>query len=273
MNLRKILTILFFVIAIVGLFYFFIFANGNNLSLLEIRREVTTPPPLIRSGENELGILTRSGVFDLTNQERINNELDSFLTNELLDSIAEIKANDMIDRGYFAHDAPTGEGVADLAVLVGYEFMSVGENLAMGDFLDDQELVDGWMNSPGHRENILNKNHIEMGVAVKRGVINGRETWFAVQIFGLPASVCPEVDEIFLMTINNKEAELILIQEKMNEMKKEIESTIPRNNRMMREYNALVNEYNRLVNELKSLINEYNRQIELINRCINEYRS
>ncbi len=267
-NLKNTLVSLLFLSVVIGGFYFLILGSSDDF-----RRDVVHPAPLIKFGENDPGVLTKSGVFDLTNQQRIDHKLDIFLTNELLDRAAEIKVDDMIDRQYFDHESPTGEGVVDLATRVGYEFIIVGENLAMGDFLDDKELVIGWMNSPGHRENIVNPNYIEMGVAVKRGVMNNREVWFAVQIFGLPLSICPSINESLLVSINKKEAELASLQEKMNTLKREIESTIPRNNQKIGEYNSLINQYNELINQQRSLINEYNRQVEVMNKCIAEYGS
>jgi uncharacterized protein YkwD len=92
----------------------------------------------------------------------------------------------MFENQYFAHESPTGEKVSDLAKKFGYDFLLIGENLAMGNFSSDEDLVLAWMESPGHRENILNEKYQEIGVAVKKGIFEGKEVWIAVQHFGLP---------------------------------------------------------------------------------------
>ena len=64
----------------------------------------------------------------------------------------------------------------------------------MGNFKNDQDLVSAWLNSPGHRANILNTRFTEIGTAVLKGFYEGREVWMAVQEFGLPLSSCPNPD-------------------------------------------------------------------------------
>lgn len=115
---------------------------------------------------------------------RSENGLDKLKENPLLNAIAEERARDMFEKQYFAHDSPTGEGDADVAQRVGYRYKKIGENIAKGWYLNDKKLVDGWMQSPGHRKNILYSEYDEIGVAVVKGRFEGDEVIIGVQIFG-----------------------------------------------------------------------------------------
>lgn len=90
----------------------------------------------------------------------------------------------MIEKNYFDHVNPDGENVSDVAAQMGYPYSYLGENLAMGDFRSSEQMVTGWMNSPGHRGNILNPNYVEIGVAAAYAEIKGRKQWISAQIFG-----------------------------------------------------------------------------------------
>ena len=91
----------------------------------------------------------------------------------------------MLEKQYFDHVSPTGEQASDLAENVGYHYKIIAENIGTGDFLNNQKIVDGWMQSPGHRENILSTEVREIGAAVLKGKMKGSVTYIAVQIFGL----------------------------------------------------------------------------------------
>ena len=87
----------------------------------------------------------------------------------------------------FSHMGSGGTTASDRANLAGYQSPSVGENIAAG-YMTAQEVVDGWMNSPGHRENILNPNYTEIGVGYyylenDTGIINYNRYWS--QSFGI----------------------------------------------------------------------------------------
>jgi len=262
-------------IFLVGFFVFFllIILNYFNFFKIDEKEKVNELPfPLIKIKENnESGILSNSGIFNLTNKERANNNLTLFILSNKLNEAAESKIDDMVKHQYFDHISPLGMGVDDLASSVNYEFIAVGENLAMGDFIDDKELVIGWMNSPGHRKNILNPGYIEIGVSARKVFIMGRETWLAVQIFGLPSSACPLINEEIISEINYKEKELNFIKNRIEFLKKEIEAIIPPVNKKIKEYNDLINQHNQIIKELKDLTDKYNNQVNLRNQCILDY--
>jgi len=107
--------------------------------------------------------LTVKGVIDNTNKQRaLNGDLPVLKENFKLNFSAEKKLQDMFVKQYFEHNSPEGIGVGDLGLQAGYEYIIIGENLALGNFKDDASLVDAWMASPGHRANILNKKYTEI---------------------------------------------------------------------------------------------------------------
>jgi hypothetical protein len=124
-------------------------------------------------------------VVELTNEARTEDGLGTLTRNSLLDKAARLKAMDMASRGYFAHDAPDGTTPWHWFGEVGYEFVRAGENLAV-HFTDSGRVVEAWMQSPGHRANILGDNYTEIGIGTARGTYEGYEAVFVVQLFGTP---------------------------------------------------------------------------------------
>lgn len=106
-------------------------------------------------------------------------------TSELLTQAAQLKANDMAARGYFAHNSPDGKTPWYWLEQVGYQYVYAGENLAI-DFVDSKDVTEAWLASPGHRANMLNANLKEIGIATAVGMYQGRETTFVVQMFATP---------------------------------------------------------------------------------------
>jgi uncharacterized protein YkwD len=90
----------------------------------------------------------------------------------------------MLEKQYFDHVSPTGEKASDIAQKVGYRYKRIGENIASASFLNNQKVINGWMQSPGHRKNLLSGQFEEIGVAIAKGWMEGEETWIAVQVFG-----------------------------------------------------------------------------------------
>jgi uncharacterized protein YkwD len=238
----------------------------------ETTKQVLTPPPLRIPEENPESFLTRSGIIEWTNKEREEQGLAPLEENEKLNYSALIKAQDMFAKQYFSHDSPSGVSVGDLAQSVGYEFIIIGENLALGDFHNDEEILQGWMNSPGHRENILNDRYQEIGVAVVKDIFEGRTTWIAVQHFATPIYVCPQPNNLLKAEIELNQEKIEGLYESIISLRDEIKDIKPRGgrtyNQKVKEYNDLVFQYNALIEETKELINNYNNQIKLFNECI-----
>jgi len=129
-----------------------------------------------------------SEVVNLTNTERASAGLQKIKINSSLNQAAEAKANDMFAKDYWAHFAPDGTSPWYFFGLVGYKYTWAGENLAR-DFATSGGVVDAWMDSSGHRANILNANFTEIGVAVVNGNLEGEDTTLVVQLFGKPVAV------------------------------------------------------------------------------------
>lgn len=134
------------------------------------------------------GNFSAQAIVDSTNAERARQNLPALKVNTTLNSSAQIKAEDMLRNEYFEHQSPNGTDMTDLMKQVGYNFLGIGENLAMGNFRDSQDIVAAWMNSSGHRENIMNPNYTEIGVSIISGNYQGRQILMAVQHFGRPMS-------------------------------------------------------------------------------------
>jgi uncharacterized protein YkwD len=122
-------------------------------------------------------------VLELVNQERTSRGLGALAVNVRLESEAERYACELIQYDYFAHVNPdTGETLAQRAVQAGYSYQVIGENLAAGQTTPGEVMQD-WMASEGHRENILDPRFVEIGIAVRTG---GDYGTYWVQEFGLP---------------------------------------------------------------------------------------
>ena len=91
----------------------------------------------------------------------------------------------MFAKNYWSHYGPDGATPWDFILSSGYQYEYAGENLAK-NFLFSQGVIDAWMRSSSHRDNILRKEYAEVGYAVLNGVLNGEETTIVVEMFGKP---------------------------------------------------------------------------------------
>lgn len=135
---------------------------------------------------NFMALILPDVLIDETNVSRSTNNLNTLKTNTILNTAAQLKANDMASKGYFSHTSPEGLTPWHWFELAGYKFSYAGENLAV-NFVDSKDVVDAWMDSPGHRANILSDYFTEIGIGVADGKYNGQEATFIVQMFGRPA--------------------------------------------------------------------------------------
>jgi len=130
------------------------------------------------------GNYTAEEVVVAVNQERTKKNLPELKQNPKLMEAARNKVDDMILNNYFAHISPVdGKKWSSFIRNSGYDYIEAGENLANG-FDNTSDLVTAWMNSPTHRDNILNPNVDEAGMAVKSGFLDGYPTIFVAQTFG-----------------------------------------------------------------------------------------
>jgi uncharacterized protein YkwD len=143
-------------------------------------------------GGGVLAYATSMSANDLlqeTNEERQTAGQSTLTINSRLSNAAQAKANDMAQRGYWSHVTPEGVEPWHFVRGAGYDYQAAGENLAYG-FLTSAATVTGWMNSPGHRANILNSGYQEVGFGIANAGNyqgNGPET-IVVAMYGTPAT-------------------------------------------------------------------------------------
>lgn len=121
-------------------------------------------------------------ILNLVNQERAKAGVPALTLSKKLTSIANTKAKDMADKNYFSHNSPTYGPPFDMLKQFGVSYSYAGENIAAGQ-KTAKEVMNSWMNSSGHRQNILNKNYTQLGVGYTSGGQYGSE-W--VQLFIRP---------------------------------------------------------------------------------------
>lgn len=130
-------------------------------------------------------------IVDLANSARAEVNLAPLKLNAKLNVSAQSKAADMMEKQYFAHVSPDGVEPWFWFDQAGYNYTYAGENLALG-FETAQGVHQAWMNSPGHRNNIINPNYNDIGIAVIYGEYEGSFTTIIVQHFGSIESTTPQ---------------------------------------------------------------------------------
>lgn len=265
-------------------------SSAEQIAEEKLSNNFSAPAPLVATGtaqatgtgavsaQNEY-TLTRSGVIADTNAARAANASSSpsgtlapLEENATLDDIAQIRLDDMFAKQYFAHVSPSSSSAVTVAQAVGYNYLELGENLALGDFVGDQGVVTAWMNSPGHRANILDPQYTEIGVAVGKGNFQGENAWIAVQVFGRPLSACPEPSATLKAQIDAEQSQASQMQPQLQAQQAQISAMQPKSgdayNQAVANYNAQVDGYNNLVAQSKSEIAEYNGEVSAFNECV-----
>lgn len=107
-------------------------------------------------------------VLILTNNERSKNGLSPLQWDDSLAELAKVHCEDMISRGFFSHNNPDGETPFDRMKKAGISYWAAGENIAAGQY-SPEAVVESWMNSEGHRDNIMNPDFKSLGVSVVKG--------------------------------------------------------------------------------------------------------
>ncbi len=128
--------------------------------------------------------ITPVDLFNQTNQQRAAAGLPALKLDSRLNSSASLKAADMFQYNYWAHVNPaTGAQPWQWFTQAGYNYSYAGENLAK-DFDTTSGVMTGWMNSAGHKANILNPNYTDVGFAVQNGTLQGGQTTLVVAHYG-----------------------------------------------------------------------------------------
>ncbi|MFJ7666536.1 CAP domain-containing protein [Lysinibacillus sp. NPDC097195] len=142
----------------------------NKPTNQEQNNTTTTPPTTSKPTTSTSDVNAfEQEVVKLTNAERTKAGLKALQTDDKLMAAAREKSQDMQSKNYFSHTSPTFGSPFDRMKALGITYKSAGENIAQGQ-RTPQEVVQAWMDSPGHRANILNANYTHIGVGyVKSG--------------------------------------------------------------------------------------------------------
>lgn len=143
-----------------------------------------------RAKPNILGISYSISVDDLlriTNADRQSNGLPALSLNRELTNAAKAKADNMFANNYWAHFAPDGTSPWFFIKQAGYDYSYAGENLAKG-FTSTTDIVQAWINSPSHRENMLSNKYKDVGFAIEEGNLLGEDTVLVVEEFAAPTT-------------------------------------------------------------------------------------
>jgi len=142
--------------------------NITNPAMIYVGQKITIPDTKsLASYEQQ--------VFELVNKERAARGLATFKYNTNLAYVARLKSQDMINKKYFSHTSPTYGSPFEMMEQFGLRFSAAGENIAYGQ-RTAAEVMNAWMNSPGHRANILSSAYTTIGVGVAKAA-NGTLYW------------------------------------------------------------------------------------------------
>ncbi|MCC7160502.1 hypothetical protein IT399_02175 [Candidatus Nomurabacteria bacterium] len=160
---------------------------------------------------------------DLTNNERKTENIPILSVSPILNKAAEMKAEDMATKGYFAHTSPEGKTPWYWIEKVGYKYQYAGENLAI-NFTDSKDVANAWLNSPSHKANIVKENYTEMGTGIAFGVYQGHNTIFVAQVYANPLSTTDQ-SKLSKKEVKVKTAEksvVVATKEKINVLGAEV---------------------------------------------------
>jgi len=131
--------------------------------------------------------ITSANLLAFTNTMREQDKKSALSYNEKLAHAAEMKAQDMFAQQYWDHNAPDGSRPWKWIAAAEYSYIEAGENLARG-FDSAEAIVQAWMNSPSHRENVLKPVYSEVGFAAVDGTLGGKQTTLVVALYAQPSS-------------------------------------------------------------------------------------
>jgi len=251
--------------------------------------------------------LTVQGIIYYTNKARQEmGGLPPLSESSLLNTIAIERLKDMFEKQYFAHQSPSGEAVTDVAYRRGYQYKILAENIGLG-LQSDEKMVQGWLQSPGHRENILRPECLEIGVAVGRGLMKKKQVWMSVQVFGLQSlpveqgpipgsrpfpktpgftdqsNGCLQPDAQLSDTIKDLKRQLAEMDEVEKKLKQEMEESSSglknyeldriREKEAVTAYNQKVLQYNALVRDIQLKMEQYSQLVTRYNNQVTSYNT
>lgn len=232
--------------------------------------------------------LNTEDIIRYTNEYRLAHDLPPLTENDQLSAAAHARALDMREHRYFDHQNPvTGDGPGEAIEAAGYAAKTYSENIARGRWQSSRSLVQGWIDSPAHRENILRNDVLEIGVAIARdtGAIRRGPfaVHYAVQLFGRPLADCGErpsnddrrAIEEAKSAIARKQTRIAEFWRELNALHARISTaTDPReHSRLTHSYNARVEQYNLLVSESRQMQEALERRIDIHNARVEAFNA
>jgi len=159
------------------------FLHGLSVTLLSLKSLLLVFLFALYPSSAQFSTITSARVIELVNTERKAAGLEVLKNNQFLERAAYFKGEDMLKGQYFSHTSHLGVTPWEWFKKVGYHYTYAGENLAM-NFITADDAVRAWMESALHRENIMNRNYKDIGIAVLQGKLQGTPTTILVQLFG-----------------------------------------------------------------------------------------
>jgi len=138
----------------------------------------TTEPTTETAANNNAQLSMAQQVLNLVNAERAKQNLPALKLNTALSNVAQLKSEDMKNKNYFDHTSPTYGSPFNMMKQFGINYKYAGENIAKGQ-KTAADVVNAWINSEGHRANILNTNFTDMGL----GYVKSGSTTYWTQMF------------------------------------------------------------------------------------------
>ena len=126
-------------------------------------------------------------IISRVNSVRAEAGLQALTIDSRLTQSAQAKATDMASMGYFAHGSPEGYRMGHWINGAGYTYSLAGENLAKG-FTSIDRLMNAWVASPSHYQNLIEPKFVNIGIGIAEGVYQDQPTVFVVQHFGVEAT-------------------------------------------------------------------------------------
>lgn len=162
-----------------------------------------------------------------TNSQRATHGVGTLTLNTQLAQAAQTKANDMTTKNYWSHNTPNGEEPWVFVISAGYSYIKAGENLAYG-FTTSADTVNGWMNSPSHKANMLDADYSEVGFgfANSSNFNNAGEETIVVAMYGKP-QVLASVPSTVPTAPQSTPAELTAIPEPQAKVPAPTQSLVP----------------------------------------------
>jgi uncharacterized protein YkwD len=167
----------------------YVLAFASSLLAVKVFAALPSPTTSSTPSQPNQSITIAQSRFDaqllaLTNEQRRRAGLPALRLSSQLGRAAQSHAGDMARNNIFSHTGSNGSSMVDRVKATGYSYSAIGENIAAGD-ASPEATIRQWMNSPGHRRNILNRNYTEIGFGyVSAPNTQYRHLW--VQVFGSP---------------------------------------------------------------------------------------